>query len=156
MLASFIIVLGSALIPFVVGLCPATPQKYLVIPQFIEPSFCVPVGFYQAQDLGHTNTTDLITRCEAQCTSVGSCVAYVGQLQKAGDSTLYTGQCYYYSTVPTAPVACADHPTILLAKRKDNVPACFASSTAAATSFCSSYLSIGTVTSYTLTLTLST
>src|ERR1700753_3161497 len=89
--------LGVLLIPSVLC-CTGGPQKYVAIPQFVEPSFCVPSGYFQAQDLGNTNPSDLVTRCEAQCTAYGSaCFSYVGELWKGADSNLYSGQCFYYA-----------------------------------------------------------
>jgi hypothetical protein len=142
--------------------CSTSVQAYESITSFAKANSCVPDGYFQAQDLGQntaygpTTQSTLIETCEAQCTSYGSkCVAYVGELQKAADSNLYTGQCFYYSSTPSGPVTCANHPTIILAEHKDNSLPCLKSSASAsqATAFCSSYLAFGTVTSYTKTVT---
>jgi hypothetical protein len=127
----------------VAATCSSTPQQYNAIPNFTAG--CIPSGYFQAQDLGNTSPTDMTTRCEQACTTNQfgpSCEAWVGELWKAADSGLYSGQCFYYgpSSVPTAPQQCADHPTELIAERKDHSLQCFQSSASAATAFCSRFV----------------
>jgi hypothetical protein len=134
--------------------CSASTQQFNSIASFASPKHCVPLGYFQATDYGTVTPQSLACKCEAQCKSYGSkCTAYVGELWKAADSNLYTGQCFYFSTAPTAPRACADAPTTIFAEKKDNSLSCLISNKSAATAYCSSYLSIGTATKYTSTKT---
>ncbi|KAL2060813.1 hypothetical protein VTL71DRAFT_8865 [Oculimacula yallundae] len=127
--------------------------QYNAIKGFTNANGCVPSGYFQAQDLGRTKQADMISRCEAQCTSYSRCEAWVGQLNKAADSNLYSGSCFYYSSPPNGPRQCADRPTALLAEQKDRTYPCLTCSAKAATAFCSSYLGISPVTVYTGTFT---
>jgi hypothetical protein len=145
-------ILGALLVSLVSATCSLQGQ-YDLIQGFANSNGCVPLGYYQAQDLGEITPTDLVSTCESACTAMSNCEAIVGELWAAADSNLYTGQCFYYSTVPKAPRVCADHPTILIGDFKDHSLSCFSSHLGAATAFCSSYLSIGTITSYTSTFT---
>ena len=122
-------------------------QQYNNIPGFpAYNSGCYPLGYYQTSDLGQTSPTDAQSRCQQQCTNMGSqCGSVVAQVNKAADSNLYpSGTCFFFAPgqTPTAPRSCADTAYLLEGYAKDSTLACFSSSTSAATQFCSSYLGI--------------
>jgi hypothetical protein len=134
--------------------CSSSTQAFGSSSNYGGAGQCIPTGYFQAQDLGQTTTAALTTQCRAQCVAFGAqCQGFAGELMKAADSSLTTGQCFFYTSLPAKPATCANYPSIILAETKDNTPKCLSSSASVATSFCSSYLKLGTVTSYTTTVT---
>ncbi|KAH7406283.1 hypothetical protein DE146DRAFT_754257 [Phaeosphaeria sp. MPI-PUGE-AT-0046c] len=140
----------------------AAAQSCTVPPFYNNPAYgplsgCVPTNYLSAADLGNTNPTDAATRCSQQCSRLSNCGGWVAQLNRAPNS-LYSGSCFFYTTLPGAPRACADKPTELVAGVKDDTLKCFSASKSAATAYCSDYLAIGqkTVTAFAPTPTVTT
>jgi hypothetical protein len=137
--------------------CSASTQLYNNITGFPEyAKGCIPSGYYQATDLGQTSPTAAQKRCETLCTSYGSeCKGFLAQINKAADSGLYSGTCFFYTTaaLPTKLATCADKPYLVLGEIKDATLSCFHASSTAASSFCSSYLGVSVHTTYTRTTT---
>jgi hypothetical protein len=135
--------------------CSAPP--FYTNPAYGVKSGCIPTNYNSAADLGNTSPTDAATRCAQQCSKSSTCGGWAAQLNKAPDSGLYSGSCFLYTSLPATPRSCADKPSQLVAGVRDDTAKCFASNSAAATAFCSSYLSIGqktvTVTAATPTVT---
>jgi hypothetical protein len=149
-------ILAFVFAPLVLASCASSGQ-YNAIPSFVGAAGCAPLDSFWLQIVPGTVTqAQLVSTCEAQCTSYGaSCQAFVGLLESVPFTNLYIGQCLYYKTPPTRPLSCPIKPSIIVAESKDSSLQCFSSSASAsaATAYCSSYLSIGTVTSYTSTYT---
>lgn len=157
-LAAFLLACASSLITCCLAQSSSacSGQQYNSIPGFpASNSGCYPLGYYQTSDLGQTSPTDAQSRCQQQCTNMGSqCGSVVAQVNKAADSNLYpSGTCFFFAPTktPTGPRQCADTAYLLEGYMKDSTLACFASSTSSATKFCSSYLSIPVYTATTTT-----